>query len=201
MGAGAGLYVGYLADALYTVGTGDLGKLDPLNPRFGGLNSYTPGHGSANFRNKTVFVSNQSGWTAGKVFVNGKAYSLTGIGITGYFSLDGLNGTFLKAGQRYFVNAETTGGVPIWPDVTLEKGNLYIWSGINWVKDAVGLDEGAVNAVINQALADRLRPFADKTQNTTRNTVFNFWVGTTADRDAISTKDANTFYITPIAAE
>ena len=76
------------------------------------------------------------------------------------------------------------------------RDSLYIWSGINWVKDAVGLDEGAVNTVINQALSDHLRPFADKDVNTTRNPIQNFWFGTTTEYNAIGTKDANTLYLT-----
>ena len=86
--------------------------------------------------------------SSGMVSINGKKYAITNLQSNDYWALTGLDGSFFKAGQRYFVNVENSAKVPLYPNVTLEQGAFYSWDGLQWIKEQVGLDTAEVDSRI-----------------------------------------------------
>ena len=153
-GTASGLYTGYLQDSSYTIGTGDLGSLVPPNANFNGLLSYSGAHSNNQYANKTTFQDSGTNYTPRYVFINGVRYALTNITANDYWSLNGLDGSFIKAGHRYFVNVENTAGVKMYPNVTLEQGKIYFYDGLTWREEKTGLDQTEVDARVNALTSD-----------------------------------------------
>ena len=135
-GAGLGLYWGFLADDEYTVGTGDLGSLEPKNPNFEGFLGYAPvSQNNAAFRGKVVFQDSGSGYTPSKIIINGKKYDLTNALSNDYWSVDGLDSSFVRAGDKYCVNPEDATETPLYPNKTLTKGETFVFDGFQWQQE------------------------------------------------------------------
>ena len=194
-GSAAGLYAGYLADSLYTIGSGDLGSIDPVDARFGGLLSYSPvSNNQAADRNKTIFSRASSGFNPTGVYINGTRYALTTIPPGDKFSLNGLDGSVLIPGHQYFVNVEFGSGSRVFPDVTLKQGKTYIWSGLTWIEEVSGQTAEEINTLINSRVPQQYRSDAVVTGGFFQ---AKHWSGTQAAYDALAVKDENTIYVVP----
>ena len=191
-GSAAGLYTGYLIDAVYSVGTGDLGNLAPPNANLRGLLSYSTAHVAAAYQNKTV-VSVNAGYTPTRVYINGVSYNVTNIASTNDYTLNGVDGSLLKPGKMYYVNIETTGGVRLYPDITLTSGREYIWNGLFWVETTSGKTDAQVNALIDARVADWAE--ANNTDQIPANKLRRSLM-TDAAYTALSSKDSTTLYLT-----
>ena len=191
-GSAAGLYSGYLIDAVYTVGTGDLGSLNPANASFRGLISYSSAHVTAAYSDKTVMFAN-AGYTPTKIWINGKSYNVTNIASTNDYTLNGLDGSVIKPGRRYFVNSEITGGVRLYPDVVLKAGLTYIWDGIQWTNTDRGQTAPEVNALIKLNVPQQFRNDAVTTGQYFQPS--EFWSGTAAQEATITKKTDGLYFI------
>ena len=150
-----GLFVGYELDSRYDSSvSGDLGSLDPTNSNFAGLVSFSNARAAGSEANKTFFISpNGNTYAPNKVWINGIRYSVGSAVNRDFFPLTGLDGSFLKAGRKYYVNAENSSGTKLFADISYKAGNELIWSGINWIKSVTGLSESAVDDRITTKVA------------------------------------------------
>ena len=147
-----GLFTGYEKDSRYDNGStgGDLGSLDPVNTSFDGLISFSNARAAGSEANKTMFVSNNGNtYTPRFVYINGIKYTVGSAVNRDFYPLTGLDGSFLKNGKQYYVNAETSAGARLYPDVVLKQGSFYIWNGLYWQLEKAGLGQAEVDARIN----------------------------------------------------
>ena len=154
----AGLFTGYEVDSRYDSSiAGDLGSLTPSNANFAGLLSFSNARASGTEANKTFFLSpNGNTYAPSRVWINGIRYSVGSAVNRDYFPLTGLDGSFLKAGRKYYVNAEIANGDKLFADVSYKAGDELIWSGINWVKALKGLSE----AEVDNRITTKVAPFS-----------------------------------------
>ena len=160
-----GLFTGYEVDSRYDNGAtgGDLGSLDPVNASFAGLVSFSNARASGSEANKTMFISsNGNTYTPTHVTINGTRYAVGSAVNRDFFPLTGLDGSFLKRGQRYYVNPETATG-RLYPDRQLKAGEVYLFDGIRWVKQIRGLAEEEVDSRIDAKVPKQFRSDADIT--------------------------------------
>ena len=147
-----GLFTGYEKDSRYDNGStgGDLGSLDPVNTNFDGLISFSNARAAGSEANKTMFVSNNGNtYTPRFIYINGIKYAVGSAVNRDFYPLTGLDGSFLKNGKQYYVNAETSAGARLYPDVVLKQGSFYIWNGLYWQLEKAGLGQAEVDARIN----------------------------------------------------
>ena len=189
----AGHYAGYLVDAAYSVGTGDLGSLSPPNATFRGLLSYSSAYNTASYRDKTV-VSVNAGYTPRRVFINGTAYAVTRIGSTNDYILTGLDGSSIIDGHKYYVNVDNSSQTRLFPDVTLRAGVIYLWDGIRWVRDDQGQSAEEVTALINNKVPQQFRSDANVSGNYFQPS--EFWSGTSTQEAALTKKDDGLYFTT-----
>ena len=154
----AGLFTGYEVDSRYDSSiAGDLGSLTPSNANFAGLLSFSNARASGTEANKTFFLSpNGNTYAPSRVWINGVRYSVGSAVNRDYFPLTGLDGSFLKAGRKYYVNVEIANGDKLFADVSYKAGDELIWSGINWVKALKGLSE----AEVDNRITTKVAPFS-----------------------------------------
>ena len=154
----AGLFTGYEVDSRYDSSiAGDLGSLTPSNANFAGLLSFSNARASGTEANKTFFLSpNGNTYAPSRVWINGIRYSVGSAVNRDYFPLTGLDGSFLKAGRKYYVNVEIANGDKLFADVSYKAGDELIWSGINWVKALKGLSE----AEVDNRITTKVAPFS-----------------------------------------
>ena len=151
-----GLFVGFETDARYDNGSagGDLGSLDPTNSMFAGLVSFSNARASGTEANRTFFISdNGNTYAPTKVWINGIRYSVGSAVNRDYFPLTGLDGSFLKAGRKYYVNVEIANGDKLFADISYKAGTELIWDGIHWIKRLKGLSEEEVDNRITTKVA------------------------------------------------
>ena len=151
-----GLFTGYEIDARYDNGSagGDLGSLNPTNSNFNGLVSFSNARASGSEANKTFFISpNGNTYAPTKVWINGIRYSVGSAVNRDYFPLTGLDGSFLKAGRKYYVNVEIANGDKLFADISYKAGTELIWDGIHWIKRLKGLSEEEVDNRITTKVA------------------------------------------------
>ena len=139
----AGHSIGYDASSAF----GSLGKLVPTNSKIEGLASYTGQYSVTAFRNKTVFERGDS-FVPTKVWINGTEYPVTSLQ-TNYYTLTGLDGSYFRNGYDYYINAQDSANNYIFPNVTLAKDKVYVFTGLFWQEDKVGLDQDEVDARID----------------------------------------------------
>ena len=159
-----GLFTGYEVDSRYDNGSagGDLGSLDPVNASFAGLVSFSNARASGSEANKTMFISsNGNTYTPTHVTINGTRYAVGSAVNRDFFPLTGLDGSFLKPGKRYYVNAENSSGTRLYPDVVLKQGEVYLWDGIRWVAQVRGLAKDEVSELV-QSWARKPKPSGDQ---------------------------------------
>ena len=113
-----------------------------------GLQSFANQATAGNEANTTSFTP-KTGYTANLVSINGIQYTLRAVVNRQYFPLNGLDGSFLRAGQKYLVNVRNTSNQWMYPNVTLEQGRVYSWDGIQWVEEKQGLEQSEVDARID----------------------------------------------------
>ena len=141
-----GPFVGYAKASIVTAGA--YGTLVPDNENFVGLQSFANQATAGNEANTTSFTP-KTGYTANLVSINGIQYTLRAVVNRQYFPLNGLDGSFLRAGQKYLVNVRNTSNQWMYPNVTLEQGRVYSWDGIQWVEEKQGLEQSEVDARID----------------------------------------------------
>ena len=178
-----GEFTGYFNSTLQTDGQ-TVGSINPADPKFLGLGSYHTARGVAPaFQNKTVFARGAS-FTPAKVFINSVEYGVVNILAGDWYKLQlnsaDVDGSLIVNGQEYFVNAETSGGVAIYPDQILLQGRLYVWTGIRWLATEFGRTDAEINALA-LAQINLVRPVK---QVFLTKTAF----------DALAVKAANTIY-------
>ena len=186
-----------LADSRYDNGSvgGDLGSLEPSNANFAGLVSFSNARAAGSEANKTMFISsNGNTYTPTHVWVNGTKYAVGSAVNRDYFPLTGLDGSFLKAGQKYYVNPETATG-RLYPDVVLKAGGIYAWDGIRWVKQLAGASEAEVDGRIDAKVPQQFRSDADVSGQYFQPKCF--WQGTSAQLTALTPKIENCLYMVP----
>ena len=154
--------------------------------------SYSSAHLTDNYKNKVILFVN-AGYTPTKVYIDGRPYDLTRIGSTNTYSLNGLDGSFIKAGRQYYVNAEIANGDRLYPDVTLTAGQEYVFNGLFWVETASGKTDAQVNTLIDA----RVQDWAE-VGNTDRFPVAKLQrqLLTESAYTALSVKDPNILYLT-----
>ena len=176
-----GLFTGYEVDAKYDNGStgGDLGSLDPTNTNFAGLLSFSNARSSGSEANKTFFVSpNGNTYAPSKVWINGVRYSVGSAVNRDFFPLTGLDGSFIKSGKKYYVNAENSSGTKLFADQSFKAGDELIYTGINWIKGLQGLAEQEVDNRIDAKVPQQFRNDADTTGQLFQPKCF--WKGTEA---------------------
>ena len=141
-----GPFVGYAKASIVTAGA--YGTLVPDNENFVGLQSFANQATAGNEANTTSFTP-KTGYTANLVSINGIQYTLRAVVNRQYYPLNGLDGSFLRAGQKYLVNVRNTSNQWMYPNVTLEQGRVYSWDGIQWVEEKQGLEQSEVDARID----------------------------------------------------
>ena len=146
-----GLFTGYEDDSAYDNGSagGDLGSLDPEDTtKILGLLSFSNARAAGNEANKTMVVV-AVGFDPAKAYINRRAYTLGALVNNHFKALTGLDGSYLKAGQKYLINIEKSDGTKAFPDVTLKQGEIYFWDGLQWIQEKRGLELSEVNARID----------------------------------------------------
>ena len=159
-----GLFTGYEEDSSYDNGTagGDLGFLNPKNTKILGLVSFSNARAAGNQANKTMFIF-PTGQKPRNVWINGKQYSC-GVLVDNHFCQVGsLDGSFLKNGEQYYINADNSSGVKYYDDRVLKRGEVYLWTGIQWIKQIRGLAESEVDNRIKAQVPRQFRSDADST--------------------------------------
>ena len=195
-----GLFTGYEIDSRYDNGSagGDLGSLDPINANFAGLVSFSNARASGSEANKTMFISaNGNTYAPRSVWINGVKYAVGSAVNRDFFPLTGLDGSFLKPGKKYYVNVENASGTKLFEDVVLKAGEVYLWTGIQWVKTLRGLQESEVDARINAKIPQQFRQDADTSSTGTNGKYIQpkgFWCGPENEYTAL-TKKAGYLYI------
>ena len=185
-----GLFTGYEDDSAYDNGSagGDLGSLDPEDTtKILGLLSFSNARAAGNEANKTMVVV-AVGFDPAKAYINRRAYTLGALVNNHFKALTGLDGSFLKAGQKYLINIEKSDGTKAFPDVTLKQGEIYFWDGLQWIQEKRGLELSEVNARIDAKVPRQFRADADTTGQLFQPS--DFWLGTQTQYDA-ATKTAN----------
>ena len=87
---------------------------------------------------------------------------------------------------------ETTGGVKLFADVVLKTGTIYVWTGINWSKEARGQTAEEVTALIKARVPRQFRDDADTSGQYFQKACW--WKGTQAQFTALTTKITNCEY-------
>ena len=189
-----GLFTGYEVDAKYDNGSvgGDLGSLDPTNTNFAGLLSFSNARASGSEANKTFFVSpNGNTYAPTRVWINGVRYSVGSAVNRDFFPLTGLDGSFIKSGKKYYVNAENSSGTKLFADQSFKAGDELIYTGINWIKGLQGLAEQEVDNRIDAKVPQQFRNDATTTGGKFQPSCF--WSGTESSYTAL-TKEAGCIY-------
>ena len=186
-------YIGYL-DASSRTQTTDLGSLVPENNDIAGLLSYPDSHNSSIFKNKTVFQDRgtYNPTTSGKVVINGTEYAITNLQSNDYWALTGLDGSFIKDGEKYCINVKNGSGTPLYPNVTLIQGVKYFYDGLQWQEDKRGLDQEEVDNRIQTEVPQQFRSDADTTGGYFQKKCW--WKGTDAEYTALNPKIENCEY-------
>ena len=157
-----GLFVGYEDDSVYdSTISGDLGSADPEDTaKFLGIVSFSNARSAGNEANKTMVVF-PTGFVPAKAYVNGVEYALGATVNLGFKPLTGLDGSFLRAGKKYYVNVEKSDGTRAFPDVVLSQGKIYVFDGLKWVEEKAGLNQDEVDGRI-QPWARLPKPSGDQ---------------------------------------
>ena len=190
----SGLFVGFETDAKYDNGSvgGDLGSLDPTNTNFAGLLSFSNARSAGSEANKTFFVSpNGNTYAPTRVWINGVRYAVGSAVNRDFFPLTGLDGSFIKAGKKYYVNVENSSGTKLFADQNYKQGDELIWDGIHWIKALKGLSQDEVDARVNSLVPKQFRNDADTTGQKFQPTCF--WSGSEANYTS-ATKEAGCIY-------
>ena len=190
----SGLFTGYEIDSSYDNGStgGDLGSLNPANANFQGLVSFSNAHAAGNQANKTMFIRATGSYTPVAIWINGKRYAVGSLTDRHFYPLTGLDGTFLKAGKKYYVNAESATG-RLYGDVTYNAGDILSYTGTHWIKEQAGLNQAQVDSRINSKVPKQFRSDAE-----TAGQLFQpkcFWFGSATQLAAV-TKEADCLYFT-----
>ena len=155
-GAGAGLYTGWEDSSVLTDHT-ELGSIDKkVLSRFLGLVSFSNARAAGNEANKTMFVFPR-GQKPRNVWINGVQYTCGAIVNNQYCQVGSLDGGFIKAGHRYYVNFDNASGEKGYEDVTLDEGETYIWDGVRWTAQIRGLTQEGVD----ERIAAQVEDFAE----------------------------------------
>ena len=87
---------------------------------------------NVNLRNKTIFVASGT-YVPTKVYINGVEYDVTQLSgaYSKYYSLNGLDGTFLKLNTKYLFNARSAQGL-IYPDKQIQADVIITYNGYTW---------------------------------------------------------------------
>ena len=129
------LYTGWEDGSALTdhteLGSIEAGKKDLT--KWAGLVSFSNARAAGNEANKTMWVF-PSGSKPTTVWINGTSYTCGATVNANFCQVGSLDGSFIKPGKRYLVNA-LVGGQKIYPDVTLSQGSKYIWDGVRWIED------------------------------------------------------------------
>ena len=149
-----GLFTGFGRATIVT--EGQIGTLVPDNTNIVGLQSFANRRGAGNEANTTSLTVLRA-YTPKAVSINGVNYTLGAIRNVQYYPLNGLNGAFLTANQRYLVNVQNTADAWLYPDVTLQQGRIYTFDGVQWVEEAVGLTQDQVD----NRIAEKVQDFAE----------------------------------------
>ena len=198
VGSGANTYGGYVRSGTYIGVPGQaLGSLTPDDPRILRIVSYANSFAAGTFRNKTSIQCPTSGgnaFTPTLVWINGQQYRATAIsGATGHYELAGLDGSFIKAGERYFVNAENASRTRVYPNGQLDAGKRYVYNGLFWLEEATRRTDAEINSLADGRITATVTPNA-LIANQGQTALPKFWFGTEAQYNAITTKDPNTLY-------
>ena len=193
-----GLFTGYEVDAKYDNGSvgGDLGSLDPTNTNFAGLLSFSNARSAGSEANKTFFVSpNGNTYSPSRVWINGVRYAVGSAVNRDFFPLTGLDGSFIKAGKKYYVNAENSSGTKLFADQSFKAGDELIYTGINWIKGLQGLAEQEVDNRIDAKVPQQFRNDADTTGQLFQPKCF--WMGTEAQYTSATKVDGCIYFRGP----
>ena len=149
--------------------------------QFLGILSFSNARLSGNEANKTMVVAPTTGFTQRSAQINGVNYALGAVVNRAFYPLTGLDGSFLKNGERFLFNMKTAAGVPLYADRTLKAGKVYVWDGVQWIEEAHGYTQDEVDARVKA-----VRPWKTDSRGVITQAVF----------DAISIGDLeeNTWY-------
>lgn len=138
----------------------DLGGLDPTSNNIAGLLSYPASHNNSAFANRTVFQDIGVGYnpSGGRASINGVQYQLQDIQSGDYWALSGLDGSFFRPSEQYYVNFRAAGANSwIYPNRTLKQGLFYFWNGLFWQEEKEGLNQEEVDARIDSKVLSGAR--------------------------------------------
>ena len=138
---------------------GSVGSLDPENSEITGIVDYAnDSQTGINIRDKLAVIGTETFISLSVTTENGTpvVYTLVSIsGLNHYFKAQlpagtDTHGDILVENTRYFVNVTKSGGVKVFPDVTLIKNIPYAWNGFTWEKHPIGRSDNDINNLIDE---------------------------------------------------
>ena len=123
----------------FSSGNPALGSLVPTENDVAGLLSYADSTlNSASLRDKTFYVVSGAGRAPSSVIVNRDTYQVTqeGAGLRHFYRFGGADGHVFVDGREYAVQVNYTDGTKLVPDVAIKAGDIILWTGDRYVKEA-----------------------------------------------------------------
>ena len=173
---------------------GTLGGMSPVPTLFTAILAYSRNTANnANLRGK-IAVLGESGKTLTKLWIDGREYALSSAGssLTHYWIAAGVDSSDIQPGKKYSIQVETA-SEKAFPDVILETGETYVWTGTHWSAEERGQTADEVRSLIESRVPKQFRDDADVSGQYFQPK--RFWKGTAAQEALLTKKPDEVYFI------